>query len=148
MGLARARQGEAQRLLRARLSDGPRDRDDARLRSRARRAAKVFHGAQGVMHDIQRPQSLEIGGALLGNDSGRGALLEGLRDIVMAIAIVALDRHEQIARLQRARIDRNAIDPGGNATIDARLERRRQREACPQITAHAPNSLSAFRAAS
>ena len=72
-------------------------------------------------------------GVRLVDHGGDGAFGEGGRDIIMAVIIGAADGDEEIARLKRARIDRNA---GGvafrHAAADPRIERRDKPEAGPE----------------
>ena len=71
MRRAAGREHRAQHLLGARLADRPGDRDDARLRPRARGSTQALHRLQRVVHRKHRAVGGEAGGAIA-RDHRRG----------------------------------------------------------------------------
>ena len=132
---ALARQHEAHRLLGAGLADGARDGDDLRARPGAGAGGEIAHGPEHVRHDDQRPAVHEVGRPRFGDDRRGGALGESVADEVMAVAGVALDGEEQVARLEGARVDR---DPGHRADLvrDPAARRGGDLIPCPERSAH------------
>ena len=102
----------------------------ARVRRRAARPEPA-HGLEHVRHDDQRARTGELGRPLLGDDSRRGALGQRVAHEIVAVARLALDGEEEVARLERARVDR---DPGASAkpTADARAGRGGDLVSCPE----------------
>ena len=83
------------------------------------------------MDDVKRFHGLQRRGVGLVDERGGGAFFERARDMVVAVVVVALERDEEIAGDQCARIDRDAVAPRRNASGDARVERRREPQARP-----------------
>ena len=113
MRRALARQDEAQRLLGAGLADRAGDGDDLRARPGARAGGprpRMASSTSGTT--ISGPLSDEVGRPRLGDDRRGRALGERVADEVMAVAGVALDGEEQVARLEGARVDRDRRPPG------------------------------------
>jgi len=113
VGRAEPAERDAQHFLGAGLADRAGDRNDARLRPRPRRRAEALQGAQGVVDRENRLMRGNPGAARPGDRRGRRARLEGARDVVVAVARLAPDGEEEIAGLQRAGVDRNALDGDG-----------------------------------
>ncbi len=139
-------QRQPQHFLRRRLSGTSRHRHDLRVRAVPRRAREVFEAALRVGNGKK--------GAVRG-DTGNGARHKGcsrLRgkscaDEIMAVTRLALERHEEIAGPERARIDRQARRREGPAGMTQRRDFGVGR--CPQ-DAHArpPCASAAWMAAS
>jgi len=108
MRLARARKDDAQQFLGRRLADRARHGDDSRLRTRARCAAEIFERDERVLDDIERAGAGQPIGMRLVDQRRRRARFESLAHMIVAVGIIALQRDEQIAFDNRARIDRDA----------------------------------------
>ena len=150
MRLARARQNDAQQFLRRRLADGPGDGDDSRLGALARRPAEILERGQRVLRHVERTCARKAVGVRLVDQRRRGAGLERLADIVVTVGIISLQRNEEVAVLQRARVDGDAGDAARRqAAAHPCAERRNQRERCPEgvVVRHA-SPASAARTAS
>ncbi len=123
MGRSGLRQRDAQHFLGARLADRAGHRDDSGARARARRPPEPLQRAQRVLDGEGRLVRGKVAPARIGDHGGRGARLEGARDMVMAVVDLALDGEKQVAGLKRSRVDRNAVD--------ARAHRRARRAQRP-----------------
>ncbi len=99
-----------QSLFRRRLADRAGNGDDPRRRAHARCSSQSFKSVQNIMNDVERPGALQDVGMIFIDDRGRRAFVESCGDMIMSVAALALDREEEIARHQRARIDRNTED--------------------------------------
>ena len=122
---AEALEGEPHRLLRPGLADRAGDRDDLRGRAPAGRGAEAAHGIEHVRHDEERAGPAELGGALFRDHRRRRALGQRAAHEAVAVMNVALDGEEELARLKRARIDRDAGD-GRHCAEGAGFGRRQQ----------------------
>ncbi len=71
------------------------------------RLAKVGEGAAGVFHAYRRHG--QVGGKVLANHR-RATAMESFGQKVVAVEMVARDRHESVARPHAARIARAAAD--------------------------------------
>ena len=139
-------QQRAQHLLGAGLADRAGDRDDLRLRARARGDAKPLHRLQSVVDREHRPKRGELAPRARATRRRRGAGFEGARDMVVAVVRIALDGEEEIAGLKRAGVDRDAAD--GRAQRRARGGAERRASARLGSTAPSCASSSAARASS
>ena len=130
------RPGVGQHLAQSLFGRGFADRsghgDNTRATAIARRDSEAFHRFEHVAHDIKRAQSAQTIGMVFIDDGGCGAALKSLGDIVMAIAIVALDGEKQIAWLQGAGVNGNPIDTFRHGAGNARLQGRDEAKTAPQ----------------
>ena len=132
MRLSRACERATQQLLGRRLADRAGDSDDAGLRARARRAPETFERDERIFRDIERAGARERLRMRLVDRRRRRAGLEGLANIVVAVAVVAFQRDKQIAFRQRARVDRYACNAARRqGAAHPRAERRDERERGP-----------------
>ena len=67
------------------------------------------------------------------HDCSRGALVEGRRHVIVAVACVTRDGKKKVARDERPRVDGNAADTERNEPAHARIECRDKFEAGPQV---------------
>ena len=112
--------------LTRRLADRAGHRDDLRLRARARGDAEPLHGAQRVLDREHRAESGELAAlARADDDRGRGAGLEGARDVIVAVCASPLIAKKRSPGSKRARVDRHAAE----SRQAARSARRRARRA-------------------
>ena len=101
-------EGEPHRLLGAGLADRAGDGDDRRVRAPPRRDAEAPHRVEHVRRDEERAGAGKLRRAVLGHHRCRGTLGERVADEAVAVMDVALDGEEQVARLKRAGVDRDA----------------------------------------
>jgi hypothetical protein len=109
-------ESETQQFLGRGLAGTAGDADDLRRRSRSCGAGEILDAALGMGHGQQR-RTRRKAGRFAADERGAGLRLErGLHE-VMAVAAVALQRDEEIAGLERARVDGQAVHlerPAGN----------------------------------
>ena len=123
MGQALAFQDRAQGFLGSGLAHGARDRGDAAVRPRPRRQPERDHGVEHVRNGDEAALPFELSGAVERDHGCRRALRQCSGHEVMPIAGIALDGEEEIARLQGARVDGNAVDCLREAADAARRHR-------------------------
>jgi hypothetical protein len=103
----RAQQGRRD-LLGGGLADRAGDDQHGQPRRPARGAREVGQGARGVRHAHESQAARRLDGAV--HQRGPGAAVAGGREVVVAVQPLAVDGHEQLARQQRARVDRHPRD--------------------------------------
>ena len=107
MGAAQRVQGMAQNFLGGGLAGAAGDGKDFGVAAGAGGAGQIFQPALGVGDGEQAARSTPSGAR---DTSAAPALAaKAARDKIMAVAIVALQRHEQIAFLQGAGVDRKPV---------------------------------------
>jgi hypothetical protein len=121
--LAARREREAQHLLDTRLADRAGHSDDFRLRARPRSNAEALHPAHRFVDGEDRAERRKRLGAVRADQRSSGAGFEGAGDMVVAVMDLALDRNEEIAGLERARVDRHAADRPGESSARRDAER-------------------------
>ena len=148
MGLALAREHEAQRLLRAGLADRAGDGDDSGLQFGAACGARMLHRLQHIRHDGEGACAFKLPCMSLVDHGERRALVERSLDEVMAVAGLAGDGEEDVARLKRAGVDRGAGYDRRHGALGPRTQRRDQLVSGPERAAHLVISDSALRTTS
>ena len=148
VGFAAGRQHRAQHLLGGRLADRTGHGDDPRLRSRARGDAQPLHRAQGVLDREHWPVAGELMRPLARHDSRRRARFEGARDMVVAVMRVAPDGDEEVARLKRPAVDRDAAHSSAQRRARGRAKRGGQFGEAPERGHRAASSAARASSAS
>ena len=121
MRLPKTPQRQAQHFLRRCFAYRSGDGADPCFCALASRAPEFFHRDQHVAHNVKRTNSTELIDMRLIDDRSSGAHRHRFDDEIVTVAVVALDGEEQIALLQRARINRNAVHALRYAPDDPRL---------------------------
>ena len=112
MRFAVRRQREPQRLLGRGLADRAGDRDDLAVQALARGARQRPQAFERIVNDQQR----RVGKPPALTFRHHGQTCAGFQrgvDEVVTVAIVALDRKECVALAQRAAVDGDTGNPGG-----------------------------------
>src|SRR3954464_15284635 len=106
MGLALPAEHKPQRLLGRCLADRPGDGDDPGGRTRARGTGEIVQRPEHVRNNKQRRILRVCAGFLACHNRETGARLQRGLDELVAIAVLALDCEERLARLDRTGVDR------------------------------------------
>jgi hypothetical protein len=110
---ARSQKHHAQHLFRPRLADASRYCDDACLGPFPRLLRQRIQRLQRIGHAEQRPGAGRSRLKLLRHDGGGSTLIDGCANETMSIHAFALDRKKEIARVQGAAVDGNAVHRNG-----------------------------------
>ena len=149
MGLAVLRQRKPQRLLGSGLADRAGDADHLGLRARSRGHGESAQSGKHIGHDEERRIAGKLAAPVGGDDGEAGFSGKCRGDKIVAVAIVALDGKERVARRQAAAIDGQAKDRFRQRAEAFGAHRAHHRLGGPQRgRAHAASSLSAVATAS
>ena len=137
------REDLARHLLRRGLADRARDGGDIGGGARPPLQAQALERLLRVLHDVERSRAArELGSVRLVDDGRRRSALESRPHEVVPVERLALDRNEEIAGREAARIDRDAADAERQgAAGNARVQRANEGETAPErIIRHAMSS--------
>ena len=99
------RQRQTQRLFGAGLADRAGDADHLGARARPRRGGEIAQAGEHIRHGQQRCVSRELRAPLRGDHGERGFGGKRCGDKVMAVAMLAVNGEERVARIERAAVD-------------------------------------------